>query len=169
MRKVIVILIVFLALMVLSSLIISNITTSENTINIGILVSGSIFGMISVFLMTSYYSIKKMIDELKNDENSGKTDPLFRSILLSIIMVIYAFIFIGSSDTSTIHILQILSGTIRLVAIFMGVYLLYINLYFTLIYIRSSRVFLKVLTVSSNILATLFFLLISYETIVEFL
>ncbi len=118
-------------------------------------------------LVVSKNKIDSEREKIENKDMSTVTGK--RSVLISIIMIFYAFIIIGSSVQSNISFMLIIRDAIRVIAIICGVYLFYLNLYMTFLQLKLNRKWIGYLAAVFNAISILYFFFVSFVSISEIL
>ncbi len=124
--------------------------------------------------MKKVEAIMSLKNKINKEYNKFKNKPTTivlgkRSIYISIIMFFYAFIFIGSRVQANISFMLILSDIIRVIAIICGIYLFYISFYMTYLQLKINRKWIGYLALIINITSMLYFIFVSYSSIIDIL
>jgi len=158
--------IVISSILFLSIIIFTSNLVMETKLSVRIFVTGCFLGLLVLFYIINYYSIKKKIDKEK-EASVNKESTINRSYIISLIMVLYSFIFIGSSVTTANELLLLISGIIRISAIFVGLYLFFINFYLIYINLKLSSLVYLLSATALVFLSAFYFIFVSYWTIID--
>lgn len=131
------------------------------------LITGCIIGLLGLKFILKHYSVISLIDQELMNEDKFQKDLVYKSIIVSLMMVFYSFLVIGSSYSSTNEVLNALSVSIRIAAIINGLYLFYVNFYFYKKYANKSRVMLNIVALLLFALSLMYNLFVSSVTIID--
>lgn len=105
--------------------------------------------------------------EIKDKDSSiifGK-----RSILVSLIMLFYTFIFIGSNINTDNTFILVLMDTTRFVAIVLGIYIFFLNAYMAILQIKLNRNLLSFISIFILLFSLSYFIFVSFLSLIEML
>jgi len=111
------------------------------------------------------YKIYKEYEKIEDVTSStiiGK-----KSILVSISMLFYSFIIVGSSVQTTIPLLILLREIVKFISIFFGIYIYYLNFYMNHLQLKLNRKLIGYIALVFNIISLLYFIFVSFVYISE--
>lgn len=110
---------------------------------------------------------KTIIESLNDDHKLSLRKPGVDSIILSIIIMVFSFLMIGSSFKTDVYMLELLTHMTRLISIGIALFLVYRNLQLTYIQLKYSRKWLATLALFFYVLSILYLIFVSFFSIVE--
>lgn len=158
---------ILLSLLVGLSLFVWVVNDHQLLKNITALIIGFMMGVILLIYIIKYDSIIGMIQDELQLENHKINNPTYKSIIISLLIIFYTFIVIGSTVASTSEILNAISISIRMMAIVIGFYFLYVNYYLIRQKNKNITFFLKCTAIILFILSTAYHLLVSSTMIID--
>ncbi|TNF06956.1 MAG: hypothetical protein EP317_05720 [Bacillota bacterium] len=127
--------------------------------------------LISNRLLFSYFTFgdyKKTVIESQNIKSEPLSQkPGFDSIIFSIFILIFTLLVIGSSFKTELVMMQILTNTIRLISIVIGLFLIYRNLQIIHLQFKQKSKLIALLALLFSFLSILYFGFVSFYAIIE--
>ncbi len=127
--------------------------------------------LISNRLLFSYFTFgdyKKTVIESQNIKSEPLSQkPGFDSIIFSIFILIFTLLVIGSSFKTELVMMQILTNTIRLISIVIGLFLIYRNLQIIHLQFKHKSKLIALLALLFSFLSILYFGFVSFYAIIE--
>lgn len=122
-------------------------------------------------LLLSYFTFgdyKKTVIESQNIKNKPLSQkPGFDSIIFSVFILIFTLLVIGSSFKTELVMMQILTNTIRLISIVIGLFLIYRNLQIIHLQFKQKSKLITLLALLFSFLSIIYFGFVSFYTIIE--
>lgn len=127
--------------------------------------------LISNRLLLSYFTFgdyKKTVIESQNIKNKlFSQKPGVDSIIFSIFILIFTLLVIGSSFKTELVMMQILTNTIRLISIVIGLFLIYRNLQINYLQFKQKSKLIALIALLFNFLSIFYFGFVSFYSIIE--
>jgi hypothetical protein len=121
--------------------------------------------ILSFFTFEDYK--KTIIKPLNDDHKSPLRKPGVDSIILSIIIMVFSFLIIGSSFKTDVYMMELLTHTTRLISVVAALYLIYRNLELTLLQFKYDKKWIAFLALLFNVLCISYFIFVSIFSIIE--
>ncbi len=127
--------------------------------------------LISNRLLFSYFTFgdyKKTVIKSQNINNEPLSQkPGVDSVFFSIFILIFTFLIVGSSLKTDLVMMQILTNTIRLISIVIGLFLIFRNLQINYLQFKQKNKLIALLALLFNVLSVCYFGFVSFYAIIE--
>jgi hypothetical protein len=121
--------------------------------------------ILSFFTFEDYK--KTIIKSLNDDHKLPLRKPGVDSIILSIIIMIFSFLIIGSSFKTEVFMMELLTHMTRLISVVAAMFLIYRNLELTLLQFKYNKKWIAFLALFFNVLCISYFIFVSIFSIIE--
>lgn len=123
--------------------------------------------LLSCFTFADY---KKSVIKSQADKDKPLSHkPGVDSIIFSIFILVFTFLIIGSSNTTDLFMMKLLTNTIRLISILIGLFLIFRNIQITCLQFKQKSKLLALFATLFNVLSIFYFGFVAFYTIMEVL
>ncbi len=121
--------------------------------------------LLSCFTFADYK--KTVIESQEGKEKPLSKKPGVDSIIFSIFILMFTFLIIGSSINTDLFMMEILTNTIRLISVVIGLFLIFRNIQINYLQFKNNNKLLTLFAMLFNVLSIFYFGFVTFHTIIE--